>query len=533
MAATNPSRVRLNPPDLERLAGMGIGADRIQEQVEIFEKGVSPIRLVRPATEGDGVLKLPESEVDALAGIYIEKIRNLRVIKFVPASGAATRMFRVLHQYLGKGKIIESAIRRDAATGDPDAGEMLEILEGLKNGVFAFSRELTEIMERNGVNFTTVASGGDMTVAIEYLLKKKGLNYENLPKALLRFHKYNGESRTALEEHLAEGCVYARDSENRVRLHFTVSPEHLEGFKAHVDLVCPKYENGEGRSIEFQVEYSEQKSKTNTIAVDPENQLFRDSRGSLVLRAGGHGALLENLGELDADIVFIKNIDNVAPDWLKGETHRYKKALGGLLLTIREKVFSFLDELETALAAPERLAEMADYARGCLNIELSSQFPELSPLEKTRLLFSVLNRPIRVCGMVKNQGEPGGGPFWTENADGLVSLQIVEAMQIDKDSPAQMAIARRATYFNPVDVVCSIRDYKGKKFDLSRYVDNDTCFIATKSHEGRPIKALELPGLWNGAMAGWITVFIETPLVTFSPIKSISDLLRKEHLPIS
>ncbi|MCX8012648.1 MAG: DUF4301 family protein, partial [Desulfobacterota bacterium] len=358
------------------------------------------------------------------------------------------------------------------------------------------------------------------------LLTDLGLTYAQLPKALIKFHTYPDGNRTALEEHLVEAVAYVQDQNKISRLHFTVSPEHEKLFVQHLKIVKPKYE--EKYQVKFQVDFSLQKPSTNTIAVRLDNHPFRDKAGRLVFRPGGHGTLIENLNALNADLIYIKNIDNVTPDRLKDETFLWKKILGGYLVKTQERIFAYLKELENR-EDKKLLKEIFDFTNDELFI-LPPSNKQLSSLKNKReFLFKKLNRPIRIGGMVKNQGEPGGGPFWVKGKDEALSLQVVEDAQVDMTSKEQRLIWNQATHFSPVDFVCGVRDYKGDPFDLKKYVDPAAVFISLKSKDGEPLKALELPGLWNGGMADWISIFVEVPLITFTPVKTVNDLLRPEH----
>ena len=366
------------------------------------------------------------------------------------------------------------------------------------------------------------------TELLAYLLTPRGLNYANLPKALLQFHRYAGHCRTPLEEHLVEAAAYAQDSQQVARLHVTVAPEHTEAVQAHIEAIRSRYERA---GVRYDMSLSTQSPATDTIAVDLENTPFRDEHGQLLFRPGGHGALLANLEALAADIVFIKNIDNVLPDHLKETTYGYKRALGGHLVALQQQIFLYLKKLASGAVDAALLHEIWAFAQQQLSMTMPQGGLHTPQHEQIRLLFDRLNRPLRVCGMVRNAGEPGGGPFWVEHTDGSMSLQIVEASQVDTASPEQRAIFAASTHFNPVDIVCGVRDYRGQPFHLTQFVDPDTGFISRKTYAGRTLKALELPGLWNGAMAHWNTVFVEVPLSTFSPVKTVLDLLRPEHQP--
>jgi hypothetical protein len=521
----------LNSNGLKLLDTMGITKDRILEQVEMFKKGAHPLKLVKAAAIGVGIVRFTREEKDALISLFDNKSRDFKVIKFVPASGAATRMFSVLLKFNTQlGEIDETEVRERAKAKETDYPALLEVIEGLKEKRFAFHADLKKALASDGFDMEALIKEGRFKTIIEYLLTSKGLDYAAIPKGLIKFHQYDdgNYSRTAFEEHLEEGTTYSKDCKDTVHIHFTVSPEFRQRIMEHIgeSILKDRKEN-----IAFEIGYSEQKSSTDTPAVDEDNNLFRDDEGKLVLRPGGHGALIENLNDLDYDIVFIKNIDNVVPERLRAETTRSKKMLGGYLLKLQSMIFSFLDRLTKGDAAAEEIDEMIAYSKETLNIGFPNDFFERTLLERQHFLFEKLNRPQRVCGMVINEGEPGGGPFWVEGQDGTISLQIVEGVQIDKKSKSQKEILNTSTHFNPVDLVCGIRDFRGNKFDLHKYIDRDAFFVSHKSwKDGRRLKALELPGLWNGAMADWITVFVEVPIITFNPIKTINDLLRKEHL---
>jgi hypothetical protein len=438
---------------------------------------------------------------------------NKQILKFVPASGAASRMFKNLFEFLGASY--------EVPTTDFEKKFFAEIDK------FAFYSVLDAACVKNeGVGIAALIAAGKYKAVVENLLKDKGLNYGNLPKGLLLFHSYAESPRTALEEHLVEGALYATNGEGKVTLHFTVSPEHIEPFKALVEERKAIYEKRYG--VKYEITFSVQKASTDTIAAAMDNTPFRDAKGNLLFRPGGHGALIENLNELDADVIFIKNIDNVVPDRLKATTVKYKQIIGGVLISLQQKVFSYLQMLENGHYTHEQLLEMLYF----LQTKLFVKNPDTKLLEDSELALYIkgkLNRPIRVCGMVKNVGEPGGGPFITQNADGTYSAQILESSQINMNDEASKAIFQSATHFNPVDLVCAVRDKNGKPFDLLKYVDPKTGFISFKSKDGKELKALELPGLWNGAMSDWNTVFVEVPIETFNPVKTVNDLLRPQH----
>jgi hypothetical protein len=410
--------------------------------------------------------------------------------------------------------------------GDPDYAFFLKFIKGLKK--FAFYDDLKSAMSRDSLDIEALISKREYKQILDYVLTAKGLNLANIPKGLIKFHSYPGASRTAFEEHLVEAIEYAMDRNKIARIHFTVSPEHEDLVKDFLGEVRGKYEKS---GIRFELSFSVQEPSTDTIAVDMENRPFRDSEGRLVFRPGGHGALLINLSNLKGDLVFIKNIDNVVPDRLKQETFLYKKALGGYLLELQNRLFEYLERLSADEADEQSVDEMFEFIKQRLSIIPPEGMEQSSKEEKIVYLSSRLNRPLRVCGMVKNVSEPGGGPFWVEHADHSVSIQLVESSQVDTESAAQKDVWDSSTHFSPVDLVCGVRDFKGNPFDLMGFVDPDTGFISTKSKQGRELKALELPGLWNGSMAHWNTAFVQVPAITFNPTKIVLDLLRAEHQP--
>lgn len=499
--------------DLAQLAAKGISNDKLQWQISVFEKGVSSIKLSRPARVGDGILAFSNDELEKYISIY-QDAGAVSKIKFVPASGAASRMFKALFEFLNEDQSIAEA--------DPQIREFADNIEK-----FAFYKDLEQVLRKKGKDILQLKEEGDYQSIIHALLIDDGLSYGSLPKGLLKFHTYKGEERTPFEEHLSEAANYASSPGKAANLHFTVSPEHMEGFNTLMQKMVPLYEKKYG--IKYSISFSIQKPSTDTLAVDMTNNPFRNPDGSMLFRPGGHGALIDNLNELKAEIIFVKNIDNVVPEKYVEPTVIYKKALAGKLLELRKQVSSFLEELEKDSLTLDRAREIFKLIEKnlCYHSKSIPQFQDLNNVRSS--LFEILNRPIRVCGVVKNLGEPGGGPFWAPNSKGDISLQIIESSQVDQDNPKQKEIFDSATHFNPVDLVCCPYDYQGKKFNLHKYVDESTCFISHKSKDGKDLKALELPGLWNGAMADWLTVFVEVPVETFNPVKTVNDLLRVQH----
>ena len=515
-----------NESDLMQMEAKGINPEMITSQLDRFKKGFPFLKLNRPCTLGDGIRGLESSEIKALLRAHSESALAGRTTKFVPASGAASRMFKSILKFYHPGA--NSAKRSPAATEkqDPDYPPFLHCMKEIRR--FAFFDALTKAMSENGLDMEGLLNKEQYGPVLEYMLTQKGLNLAGLPKGLIPFHLYPDYSRTPFEEHMVEGAGYVRDRKGLMRLHFTVSVDHKKDIERYMDKIRGRYESEGGA---FDLTYSVQKASTDTIGADMDNRPFRGEKGDLLFRPGGHGALLENLYEIQGDIIFIKNIDNVVPDRLKPETILYKKALGGYLVDIQKKVFKYLHVLLEESVTSETLEEISVFAKDRLSVSFPEALERGPKEEKIRYLAEKLNRPLRVCGMVKNEGEPGGGPFWVQGEDKTVSCQIVESNQVDMASEEQRTIWESSTHFNPVDLVCGVRDFKGRPFDLMKFSDPETGFISVKSHGGRELKALELPGLWNGAMARWNTVFVEVPLITFNPVKTVLDLLRKEHQP--
>ncbi len=486
--------------DLVQIEKRGSHLDTVKQQIEDFRSGFPFMQVIRAATAGDGLIRMDDAAKEQYIALFDKEAARQKLLKFVPASGAASRMFKSLFAAKDEGK------------SDKLTEQFFEQLQQ-----FAFYESLRKVVaseEKQGI--------------LEGLLTTSGLDYGSLPKGLLEFHAYGGVTRTAVEEHLVEGALYA-NNKGKVRLHFTVSPEHRKKFRTLIKSVLEGYEKVYG--VRFDISFSEQKPSTDTVAVDLNNDPFRSGDGSLLFRPAGHGALLENLNDQDADIVFIKNIDNVVPDHLKAETIAYKKALAGLLLYYRKQIFNFAKRLDKPDVSTYMVNKALRFLKEELSVEPPKGFRNRSAEEKLAYARTKLNRPLRVCGMVKNVGEPGGGPFWAKNSDGSVSLQVVESAQINLKNARQKQIFEEATHFNPVDLICSPKNHKKEKYDLLQFRDPRTGFITEKSQSGKVLKAQELPGLWNGSMSDWNTLFVEVPLITFNPVKTVNDLLRKEHQP--
>ncbi len=499
--------MNLSEKDLQQIAQRGISQEQIETQLHEFETGFPFLRLEAAAAIGRGIVAPDADErKDYIAAWEDYKAEGHRIVKFVPASGAASRMFKNIFAFVDG--------ENDVPTTDFEKKYFDEIER------FAFYDALDAVCVKNeGKGIRALIAEGNYKAVAANMLSKDGLNYGQLPKGMLLFHKYDEGARTPMEEHLVEGALYAA-SKGESHVHFTVSHEHMDFFRQKVaekaDGFAQKY------GVSYDITFSEQKPSTDTIAANPDNTPFRESDGSLLFRPGGHGALIENLNEIDADVIFIKNIDNVVPDRLKPETVEWKQIIAGVLVTLQQKAFAYLRQLDAG-ATDEQLAEIAQFVEKCLCVD-----PKNNKVDAD-YLRSKLDRPMRVCGVVKNVGEPGGGPFLTYNQDGTVSLQILESSQIDTKNEEYMKMFTQGTHFNPVDLVCAVRDYKGQPYDLPKFVDKSTGFISSKSKSGKELKALELPGLWNGAMSNWSTVFVEVPLGTFNPVKTVNDLLREQH----
>ena len=503
----------LDEKDLKQIAQKGITKEQIENQLNEFKTGFPFLKLEAAAGIGKGIIAPEADERKQLADAWNEyKAEGKRVVKFVPASGAASRMFKNMFAFV------------DADYDVPTTDFEKKYFDQIEK--FAFYDALDAVCRKNeGKGIKELMAEGKYKAVAAQMLKPEGLNYGQLPKGMLLFHKYPEGARTPMEEHLVEGALYAA-SNGEANVHFTVSHEHIEFFEQKVaekkDMFAQKY------GIKYNISFSEQKPSTDTVAANPDNTPFRNEDGSLLFRPGGHGALIQNLNDIDADVIFIKNIDNVVPDRLKQPTVDYKQIIAGVLVTLQKQAFDYLKALNAGQYNHEKLEEIIRFVQR----DLCCRKADIKDLEDAELVIYLkekLNRPMRVCGVVKNVGEPGGGPFLTYNQDGTVSLQILESSQIDKKNEEYMKMFTEGTHFNPVDLVCAVKDFEGRPFDLPKYVDKTTGFISSKSKNGKELKALELPGLWNGAMSNWNTVFVEVPLATFNPVKTVNDLLREQH----
>ena len=503
----------LTQQDLKQLAQKGISEQQIETQLGQFKTGFPFLKLEAAAAIGRGIVAPTSDEGRKYVDAWQKyKAAGKRVVKFVPASGAASRMFKDMFAFV------------DADYDKPTTDFEKKYFDNIDK--FAFYGELDAVCQKNnGKGIKELVKEGNFKAVAANMLKAEGLNYGQLPKGLLLFHNYPEGPRTPMEEHLVEGALYAA-SNGEAHVHFTVSHEHMELFKQKVaqkaDMYAKKY------GIAYDITFSEQKPSTDTVAANPDGTPFRNSDGSLLFRPGGHGALIENLNEIEADVIFVKNIDNVVPDRLKGDTVLWKQIIAGVLITLQKKAFEYLELLDSGKYTHEQIEEIIHFVQNDLCCR-KADIKELEDADLVIYLRKKLNRPMRVCGVVKNVGEPGGGPFLTYNQDGTVSLQILESSQIDKSNKEYMEMFTKGTHFNPVDLVCAVKDYKGNAFDLPKFVDPTTGFISQKSKSGKELQALELPGLWNGAMSDWSTIFVEVPLSTFNPVKTVNDLLRDQH----
>ncbi len=490
------------------MRSLGLSRQDMEKQLAVYSSGPRYLRLERPCSPGDGIRVVTSAQRKKLVQYYDAEADRYKILKFVPASGAASRMFAAWFTASEKGSFGDTGRDRSFFT-DLRKMPFYSLLE---------KEDKVRLMLRQK----------DVKALLEHILLSRGLQFGWLPKALIPFHAYrNGEVRTALEEHLEEAASITVKDGGICRLHFTISTEHAKAVKALLKLVIPRYEKH--YHVRFKIDLSVQSPTTNMVAADENNMPFRDENGRLVFRPGGHGALLGNLQSLDADIIFVKNIDNIAPDTLQKKILPYKKMLGGLALQLRQSIFTILRHLEEDPFTSQDIEAMAVFCKSELKASLPKGFSKLSLQEKKQQIFLILNRPLRICGMVRNVGEPGGGPFWVQEHDKSQTLQIVESAHVDQRKPSQMNIWSRASHFNPVDMVCCTKNHRGEKFNLDDYVNQSAYLISKKTEKGRHIKAQEMPGLWNGGMAYWNTVFVELPLMVFNPVKTVYDLLRPQH----
>ena len=498
----------------QQLRDKGVSAEQVAAQLERFRTGFPYLKIVSAARTGAGIIELTEVDQEAACKRWDEYLADGgEVVKFVPASGAASRMFKALFEFV------------DGPDAEPAEGSAVaKLIADIDK--LAFRKDLDDVcVKLHGKTVAELIAEGKKKEVIAAIIKPEGLGYGYLPKGLLKFHTSEEGARTPLEEHLMEGAQTAADAKGTVKLHFTVSPDHRKLFEAKVAEAVPAMEAKTG--MKYEVSFSEQKPSTDTVAANPDKTLFTED-GKLLFRPGGHGALIENLNDIDSAVVFIKNIDNVVPDSRRDATVRYKKVIAGYLVEIHDKIEAYNRILATGSYDREKLDEIADFMANVLATRPDDDVKS-SDEGLAAWLSGKLNRPIRVCGMVRNEGEPGGGPFIVVDKDGSTSPQILESHQIDPNNEEYMAMLKSATHFNPVDLVCWLRDVKGNRFNLPDFVDSATGFISHKSSHGKELLALELPGLWNGAMSNWNTAFVEVPAETFNPVKTVNDLLRPAH----
>jgi hypothetical protein len=505
----NKNNLSFSPKDIKQIKRLGLNLNTVEKQLDLYKQGSTFLNLNRPCRVNDGILSITPAQREKLISFYEKKSEKYKLMKFVPASGAASRMFAEWFSALDNGRF-----------GSPAVDQAF--LRNLKRYPFYFlirqEKSAFQMIQQNNIKGL-----------LDYILSARGLNYGLMPKALIPFHFYGEENaRTALEEHLCEAAQYVIGKGDVCNLHFTVLKEHQKDIIKKIKAVKSEYEDI--FSIRYKISFSSQPSSTNIIAVDEKNLPLRDKNGDIIFRPGGHGTLLGNLNKLNDDFIFMRNIDNVVPQPLLGKIVPYRKMIGGLAIQIQEEIFASIRQLEESNINISNMEKIKTFCCKKLNIDFPRTFMNQPQKGKIQFLLSVLNRPLRICGVVRNKREPGGGPFWVEENDGTLTLQIVENAHVDKRKNDQSDIWSEAQYFNPVDMVCSIKNYQGKIFNLFYYVNNNSYTISYKNEKGRKIKALEMPGLWNGGMSYWNTVFVKLPLIVFNPVKSVGDLLRPEHL---
>lgn len=513
--------MKFTEQDIQQIEKKGLTLKKVKGQIELFKSGLPLINLESAATIDNGIKKLSDAEKAHYIAYFDSNRNDCSILKFVPASGAATRMFKTLFNFLDaynpEVETINSFINRNK---DSDLSVFLVGIEKLP-----FYHIVLTAVEQSYPEFESFSNDKQKYVFVKTMLDEDKLNYGFYPKGLLPFHKYKDHIATAFEEHLFEAALYA-SSNGEAALHFTISEKYKHVFDDEFRRIQEIVERK--TKTKFHISFSFQKDSTDTIAVTPKDELFREE-GQLVFRPSGHGALLENLNDLDADIIFIKNIDNVVVFNYENELASYKKMLAGLLIEVQRQTFEHIKTLKKKEVSDKEIIEIAEFLVNHLNVKVSHEFEKYSKKYQIEYLIEKLDKPIRICGMVKNEGEPGGGPFWVKGESSNISLQIVESAQVDRKNNNQKDILKNSTHFNPVDLVCGVKNYQGEKFDLNKYVDSKTSFITMKTKVGKDLKALELPGLWNGSMASWNSIFVEVPLITFNPVKTVTDLLKPTH----
>ena len=509
--------------DIKQIKEKGLTTIKVKGQLDLFNSGLPFSNLVSAATTNNGIYRYTEAETGAFINIFEKEKDNLSILKFVPASGAATRMFKFLFKFLEEFDPETESL--NSYINNKDSKDLYIFFVGITN--FPFYNQVKDKLYETYPEIDTYENSLKSYLFVKVMLDPNMLDLGNYPKGLLPFHEYKNQViSTAFEEHLFESALYSSANSN-TKLHFTISEKFEDKFKEELDRIEKKVENKTGNK--YDISYSFQKESTDTIAVTTKNKPYRNKDGSLLFRPSGHGALIENLNDLEADIIFIKNIDNVVIYKYKDEVAKYKKLLAGVLIKLQNQVYDYLNLIKQRDLISTEIKDIEVFLSDKLSVEISPEFEKYKKKFQLEYLVEKLNRPIRVCGMVKNEGEPGGGPFWVKDENGKISLQIVESAQIDTKNKSQKDILKKATHFNPVDLVCGVKNYKGEKFDLRNHIDHKAAFITMKTKSGKNLKALELPGLWNGGMSDWNTIFVEVPLVTFNPVKTVNDLLKPTH----
>ncbi len=515
--------MKFTKKDIKQIESKDLNLDVVKKQIQIFETGIPYTNISKAATINNGITVLNNTLIEEYISLFEKEKDNKSLLKFVPASGAATRMFKFLFQFVNQYNSNEQSL--NSYINRNNLRELSLFMVGMEK--FPFYNQVLKLLKSKNIDFKTLPNTEKVWQFAKAMLDQDQLNFGNQPKGLLPFHQYKkNHISTAFEEHLYEAALYA-SSNGLAKLHFTISEDHQNKFKKEFKKIQQDIEQNTG--VKFDISFSYQQKSTDTIAVTLNNKPFRDKDGSILFRPSGHGALLKNLNALDADIIFVKNIDNVVVYKYKEEVATYKKILAGILLKLQSKAFEYLHDLDSENITEDNLAAIEHFITEELSIKISDEYRKYTDYYKIEYLHEKLNRPIRICGMVKNEGEPGGGPFWVKDHKSNQSLQIVESAQINLKDPKQEEILKNATHFNPVDLVCGVKNYKGEKFNLENYVDHNAAFITQKTKNGKDLKALELPGLWNGSMAHWNTIFVEVPIITFNPVKTVNDLLKSPH----
>ncbi len=514
--------MKFSPEDLTQIKRKGISIEELNQQLSLLQKGNQTLHIIKPALIGEGILALTDTQKEKYEKLFDKEKNQYSLEKFVPASGAASRMFKdwifFLENYTpGKDYYKRFVKKHHLQNMEPEPEAFIDEISS-----YAFYEELMEVLKENEPGFFQLDENEQVWKLIYYILSEEGLNYKNSPKMLLKFHRYSrNNALTPMEEHAIEATYYTQNNQQKGKVHFSISPSHKNIFEAHKNALSHKYP--------VEIQFSFQKPETESLMTDEQGEIIRNKQGEIIFRPGGHGALLHNIQEMDSDIIFIKNIDNVQKGEKKKNTLLNKKILAGKMMELLNLRNHYLNLLDKEKPIGESLKEIENFAKNDLNIRFIEGYDTLNNSGKRKYLYYKLNRPLRVAGMVKNTGEPGGGPFWALDQNGIKSLQIIEKSQINLSDPSQKEVFESSTHFNPVDLVIHIKDHLGKKYDLQEFVNRNTAFISEKTYGSQKVKVYEYPGLWNGSMDGWNTVFIEVPLDTFSPVKTIKDLLKPAH----